>query len=72
LGDGTKLPSNTFLIATLQIGDVTLENVRVVVSTKVTVPTIGGMNVIMKKMFAVVKGKVLYMKPKEKRAKAGE
>ncbi len=67
LQDGTKLPSNSFIIATLQIGDVTLENVKVTVSSKVTVPTIGGMSGILKKMFAVVKGKTLYMKPKEKR-----
>ncbi len=69
LADGTKLPSNTFIIETLQIGDVTLENVKVTVSSKVTVPTIGGMSTIMKKMFATVKGKTLYMKPKEKRVK---
>ncbi|MES2618024.1 MAG: OmpA family protein [Bacteroidota bacterium] len=71
LGDGTKLRSNTFTIAKLQIGDVILENVRVTVNSKITVPTIGGLNALMKKNNAVVKGTVLYLKPKEKRTKPG-
>ncbi len=71
LADGTKLRSNTFTIAKLQIGDVILENVRVTVNSKITVPTIGGLNALMKKNNAVVKGTVLYMKPKEKKIKPG-
>lgn len=64
LNDGTKLPSNTFT-CTIQIGDVILENVKVVVNSKITEPTMGGMNTQLKKINAVVKNGVLYMKPKE-------
>ena len=65
--EGKKLPSPTFIIATLQIGDVVLENVKVTISNKVDEPTFGGLNTQLKKVNALVKGKVLYMKPKEKK-----
>jgi hypothetical protein len=65
--EGKKLPSPTFIIATLQIGDVVLENVKVTISNKVEEPTFGGLNTQLKKVNALVKGKVLYMKPKEKK-----
>lgn len=65
--EGKKLPSPTFVIATLQIGDVVLENVKVTISNKVDEPTFGGLNTQLKKVNALVKGKVLYMKPKEKK-----
>jgi peptidoglycan-associated lipoprotein len=72
LKDGTKLPSNTFVIDKLQIGDVVLENVKVVINSKIDESTIGGLNTAIKKINAVVKGKTMYMKPKEKKApKAG-
>lgn len=64
--DGKKLRSNTFT-CTIQIGDVVLENVKVTITNKVDEPTIGGLNIQLKKIGAFVKGKMLFMKPKEKK-----
>jgi len=71
LKDGTKLPSNTFTIKKIQIGDVVMENVKVVINSKIDEPTFGALNTAVKKLNAVVKGKVMYMKPKEKKSKPG-
>jgi len=65
--DGKKLPSSTFILATLTIGDVVMENVKVSISNKIDEPTIGGLNTQLKKINPLLKGKVLYMKPKEKK-----
>lgn len=64
--DGRKLPSNTFR-CTITIGDVVLEDVKVTISNKIDEPTIGGLNPIFKKLGAIFKGKILFMKPKEKK-----
>jgi hypothetical protein len=69
---GKKMPSNVFIIKTLQIGDVILENVKVTISNKVDVPTIGALNTAIKKINPIVKGNILYMKPKEKKVKPGD
>ncbi len=69
---GKKMKSNVFIIKTLQIGDVILENVKVTISNKVDVPTIGALNMAIKKINPIVKGDVLYMKPKEKKVKPGD
>jgi peptidoglycan-associated lipoprotein len=68
LKDGTKLPSNTFIIAKLQVGDVVMENVKVVINSKIDEPVFGALNAAVKKLNAILKGTVLYMKPKEKKA----
>ena len=67
LKNGTKLPSNVLIIATLQIGDVVLENVKVTVDSTIEEPVMGGMSTTLKKIAAFVKGKFLFMKPKEKK-----
>jgi outer membrane protein OmpA-like peptidoglycan-associated protein len=72
LKDGTKLPSNTFVIAKLQIGDVTMENVKVVINSKIEEPVLGAANTAVKKLNIVVKGKTMYMKPKEKKTRPGK
>lgn len=72
LKDGTKLPSNTLILAKIQIGDVTMENVKVVVDGKIETPVIGMGNTAVKKLNPVVKGKTFYMKPKEKRSRPGK
>ncbi len=71
LKDGTKLPSNTFVIEKLEIGDVVMENVKVIINSKIDEPTMGGGNTAVKKLNVVVKGKIMYMKPKEKKVKPG-
>jgi outer membrane protein OmpA-like peptidoglycan-associated protein len=67
LKNGTKLPSNVLIIASLQIGDVVLENVKVTVDSTIEEPVMGGMSTTLKKIAAFVKGKFLFMKPKEKK-----
>jgi len=67
LKNGTKLPSNVLIIASLQIGDVVLENVKVTVDSTIEEPVMGGMSTTLKKIAALVKGKFLFMKPKEKK-----
>jgi hypothetical protein len=66
LADGTKLPSNTF-VASIQIGDLVIQGAKIVISSKVTEPTIGALNTQMKKINATVKGNVLYYKDKTKK-----
>ena len=66
LADGTKLPSNTF-VASIQIGDFVIQGAKIVISSKVTEPTIGALNTQMKKINATVKGNVLYYKDKTKK-----
>jgi hypothetical protein len=66
LADGTKLPSNTF-VANIQIGDLVINGAKIVISSKVTEPTIGALNTQMKKINATVKGNVLYYKDKTKK-----
>lgn len=63
LADGTKLPSNTF-VATIQIGDVIIENVKIIISNKVTEPTMGGISTSLRKLNALVKNGSLYLKQK--------
>lgn len=67
LKNGTKLPSNVLIIASLQIGDVVLENVKVTVDSTIEEPVMGGMSTTLKKIAAFVKGKFLFMKPKDKK-----
>lgn len=67
LKNGKKLPSNVLILKTLQIGDVTLENVKVTVNSKIEEPVIGGLNTVLKKLSAIVKNAFLFMKPKEKK-----
>ncbi len=67
LKNGKKLPSNVLIIKTLQIGDVTLENVKVTVNSKIEEPVMGGLNTVLKKISAIVKNAFLFMKPKEKK-----
>jgi outer membrane protein OmpA-like peptidoglycan-associated protein/tetratricopeptide (TPR) repeat protein len=64
--DGKKLPSNAFK-CTITIGDVVIEDVKVIISNKVDEPTMGGLSPVLKKVGALVKGKILFMKPKEKK-----
>jgi peptidoglycan-associated lipoprotein len=64
---GKKLPSNTFTIEKLELGGVTLENVKVTISNRVTEPTFGAMNSTFKKLKAVVKYKILFLFEREKR-----
>jgi outer membrane protein OmpA-like peptidoglycan-associated protein len=71
LKNGTKVPSNVLIIASLTIGDVTLENVKATVDSSIEESVMGAMNTTLKKVSAVVKGKTLFMKPKEKRTKPG-
>lgn len=69
LKNGTKVRSNVFVIAKLQIGDVVLENVKVTINSKLeSGANFGGASTLFKKLNAVVKNKVLFMKPKEKKA----
>ena len=69
LKNGTKVRSNVFVIAKLQIGDVVLENVKVTINSKLeSGANFGGASTTFKKLNAVVKNKTLYMKPKEKKA----
>jgi outer membrane protein OmpA-like peptidoglycan-associated protein len=68
LADGTKLPSSVF-VATIQIGDAVLENVKISVSSKATESTMGGLNTQLKKINAFVKNGVLFFKVKEKKEK---
>lgn len=68
---GKKMPSNVIILKTVQIGDVTLENVKVTISNKIDVPTFGALNMAIKKINPLVKGNILYMKPKEKKTKPG-
>jgi hypothetical protein len=65
------VPSNVLIIASLTIGDVTLENVKATVDSSIEESVMGAMNTTLKKVSAVVKGKTLFMKPKEKRTKPG-
>jgi hypothetical protein len=67
LKNGTKLPSNVLIIASIQIGEVVLENVKVTVDSTIEEPVMGGMSTTLKKIAAFVKGKFLFMKPKEKK-----
>ena len=71
LKNGTKVPSNVLIIASLTIGDVVLENVKATVDSSIEESVMGAMNTTLKKVSAVVKGKTLFMKPKEKRTKPG-
>lgn len=64
--DGKKLPSNAFR-CTITIGDVVIEDVKVTISNKIEEPTMGGLSPVLKKIGALVKGKILFMKPKEKK-----
>jgi hypothetical protein len=44
-----------------------LENVKVTVDSTIEEPVMGGMSTTLKKIAALVKGKFLFMKPKEKK-----
>lgn len=65
---GKKLPSKSFIIAKLEIGDVVLENVKVTINPNIEEPVMGGQSTVLKKLKAVVKGVYLYLFPKEKKA----
>lgn len=68
LKDGTKLPSNILIIDKLQIGDLTLEKVKVTVNSKLDEPVMGAMNTYFKKLGAILKNGYLFLKEKVKKS----
>ncbi|MBC7425938.1 MAG: OmpA family protein [Bacteroidia bacterium] len=64
--NGTKLRSNTFIIKSLEISGVTVENVRVVINGKISDPVLG--KSFWKKLNPIEKNGSIYVKPKAKKA----
>ncbi|MEZ4805453.1 MAG: OmpA family protein [Bacteroidia bacterium] len=64
LKDGTKLPSNLLILDKLQIGDVTLENVKVKVNSNIDEPIMGGLYTLLRRNKALMKNGQLFMKPR--------
>ncbi len=71
LKDGTKVPSKTFIIEKLEIGDVVMENVKVTINSKLDdgTATFGTNSSTFKKLNPIFKFGYLFMKPKEKKSK---
>jgi hypothetical protein len=65
LEDGTKLKSNVFTIAKLEIGDVVVENVRVTVNSKTDAPMLG--KSVLRKYHPVIKYGQMFLKERRRR-----